>query len=256
MLSNSIDYQYNAFVKEVLNNGRWRETRNAKTFSSFGHTLKFHIDDRFPLLTSRKIFYRGVFGEFKSFMQDVNTVAGFEDNSCPFWSGFGEDDGSLILDYPPREQLDYIINLLKTDPMSRRMVISLWNPEHVGKLSLECCHYGYQFYVRGDELDMIWTQRSLDIAVGLPSDIILASLYVIMLAKETGLKPGKVTMNFGDAHIYEDHYADLIAQVNLPIVVGSPKYAVKEVGIREFDLDTIEIQEYNPGPSIKYKLEH
>lgn len=209
-----IDEVYRELVEEVLENGTKRETRNGTTLSLFGTSMKFDIEETgLPLLSWRKIFTKGVVGEFLGFLQDAKTVEEFEALGCPYWKLWADEDGKLELDYPPREQWDLLIQGIKDDPMSRRHIINVWDHKRLDELSLPCCHFNYQFYVRDGRLDLIWTQRSLDIAVGLPSDLILACLYLEEIGQKTGLEPGRVTMNFGDSHIYEEHIDDLTGMI-------------------------------------------
>lgn len=203
----SIDQVYKNFAMNVLENGEKRETRNGETRALFGTTLSFDMAvTGLPLISLRKMYLRGIVGEFRGFLQDAKSVQEFEALGCPYWQLWAEPDGSLNLDYPPREQLSAVIKSIMEDPTGRRHIINLWDHTHLDELSLPCCHFNYQFYVRkGRYLDMVWTQRSVDIAVGLPSDFILAALYLDYIGFETGLKPGRITMNFGDSHIYEEH---------------------------------------------------
>jgi thymidylate synthase len=203
---NYIDVVYMKLVKEILNEGIGRETRNGKTLSVFGTSIKFDIAEKgLPLLSFRKIFTKGVVGEFLGFLQDATTAEEFQALGCSYWDLWADEDGKLELDYPPREQWETLIEGIKKDPGSRRHLINVWNHKRLDELSLPCCHYSYQFFVRGNQLDLVWTQRSLDVAIGLPSDLILATLYLAEIGRRTGLTPGRVTMNFGDCHIYEEH---------------------------------------------------
>lgn len=253
----SIDFAYANLGYKILAEGLIQSGRNGKTISLFGTQIKYDIGRGFPLLRMRKIFYKGVVGEFVSFLQDAKSLQEFESNGCNYWKLWANADGSLKLDYPPREQLDYVLNLLKTEPTSRRIIIDLWNPENRGKLSLDPCHTQYQFSVRSGFLDMIWTQRSVDYAVGAPSDFILAALYVITIANEVGLEPGVVTFNFGDTHVYEEHIADFKAM--LDNTRGSsdrltPVLYTLDSGIKSFKPDDLVITGYNPKSIIKFLL--
>jgi len=210
-----IDEIYADLVNEVMKEGTVRETRNGETVSIFGTSIKFDIAETgLPLLSLRKIFTKGVVGEFKGFLQDAKTVEEFRALGCPYWDLWADEDGKLELDYPPREQWDALIEGIKNDPGSRRHMINVWNHERLDELSLPCCHFNYQFYVRDGFIDMIWTQRSLDVAVGLPSDLILSALYLSEIGRQTGLKPGTVRMNFGDTHIYKEHWIPIAAMIN------------------------------------------
>ena len=243
----SMDKIYLELGYKIITEGLRREGRNGYTYSLFGTQLKYDLKDGFPLLNCRRIFYKGVVGEFKSFIEDASTVAEFEANGCNFWKMWGPD---LILDYPPRKQLDYVINLIKTEPASRRMVISLWHPENIGKLSLECCHTQYQFSVREGRVCLVWTQRSVDYAIGAPADFILAALYTITIANECGLEPGEITFNFGDTHLYEEHVE---AFRKLQPVTKQVAYTLTD-GIKDFKLDSLKIIDYNPSSAVKFEL--
>lgn len=201
-----IDEVYKQLVKEILADGVQRDTRNGKTLSVFGTSIKFDIAEiGLPLLSYRKIFTKGIVGEFLGFLQDAKTNEEFEALGCSYWKLWADKDGKLELDYPPRKQWKALIDGIKKDPNSRRHMINLWNSDRLNELSLPCCHFNYQFYVRNGFIDLIWTQRSLDVAIGLPSDLILSALYLAEIGRKTGLTPGKVTMNFGDTHIYQEH---------------------------------------------------
>ena len=261
----SIDQAYAELGERILNEGLLREGRNGNTLSLFGTQLRHDLADGFPLLNMRRIFYKGVVGEFKSFIEDAKTLAEFEANGCPFWKLWADKDGNLALDYPPRKQLDYVINLIKTEPASRRIIIDLWNPDNIGKLSLECCHTQYQFSVRDGRLNMIWTQRSVDYAIGAPSDFILAALYTITIANECGLAPGELIFNFGDTHLYEEHinaFRFMIHTVDDNTLGGlvsrcrrnkKISYSL-DAGVKDFKLDSLDIQGYEPDDVVKFLL--
>lgn len=249
----SIDKAYYLLGKQILRDGLWREGRNGRTLSIFGTQLKYDLANGFPLLNMRKIFYKGVIGEFKSFIEDARTIEEFEANGCPFWKLWADEEGKLTLDYPPRKQLDYVIDLIKNEPESRRIIIDLWNPDNRGKLSLDPCHTQYQFSVRQGKLNMIWTQRSVDFAIGAPSDFILAALYTITIANECELIPGEITFNFGDTHIYAEHYKEFEDMLNTPFSTLGTYYILTD-SIKNFKLDSLEIVNYMPNKPRKFLL--
>ena len=253
---NRIDLQYIDMVKRVYEEGEKRETRNATTISTFGESFVFDLQYGFPILQCRKIYHKGIEAEFKGFLVDAKTVKMFKHLGCNYWDKWANDDGELVLDYPPREQLDTVIDLLKTDPTNRRIMINLWDHKNLDNLSLPCCHYNYQFYVRDNTfLDMIWTQRSVDIAVGLPSDLVLAALYIITIANEVDLKPGTCTMNFGDSHIYLDHVYDLMKirdfESNIP---SNPVSYELSSTTKNFIPGDLVLPNYKPLGPVKFSL--
>lgn len=203
---------YATMVENVLAVGEERMTRNGTTVSTFAKTLVVNMmDGTFPLIQGRQMFYKGVLGEFAAMIRQPKHLRDFEQWGCNYWKLWAKEDGSIDIDYGNAwfadGQMDRLIDKLKNDPYDRRMLINGWRPERLASLDLPCCHYSYQFYVRdGKHLDMIWNQRSVDMMIGLPADIILAAAWIITLANEVGLVPGIITMNLGDCHVYEEHF--------------------------------------------------
>lgn len=211
-MAQQFEKDYAQLVDSILFAGEEKHTRNGMTRSLFGRTLHINMmNGEFPLLQGRKMFPNGVLGEFAAMVRKPKHIDDFKKWGCNYWELWAEDDGRINVDYGNAwfegGQLDHVRHCLKNNPGDRRMVISSWIPENLKDLSLPCCHYAYQFYVsHGKYLDMIWTQRSCDMMIGIPADIILAAIWVVVLANEAGLKPGNVTMNLGDCHIYEEHF--------------------------------------------------
>jgi thymidylate synthase len=250
----NINKLYKDLGIKLLYYGKKKKGRNGNTLSLFGESFTYDCNKNgFPILSMRKINYRAAFGEFVSFLKDAKTVKEFEENECPYWKLWADKDGNLTLDYPPREQLDYVINLLKNEPNIRRIIIDLWNPKSRGKLSLDPCHTQYQFYVRDEYIDMIWTQRSVDYAIGAPYDFILAACYLYMLGKECNYTPGKIRFNFGDVHLYEEHI-EKFTEMMKRNADAPPIDAVCYLGREGFNIDSIKILNYNPQPYINFIL--
>ena len=214
MISN-YEHMYSCLVDHVLQKGELRTTRNGKTIGVFGKSFTIDAGTEIPLLSARKLFYRGVFGELAAMLNAPNHIEDFRKMGCNFWDTWADEDGSLRVDYGNAwrnwndEGIDQLANLKKSlieDPTGRRHIITGWNPSNLDKLSLPCCHLYYQWYVSGgDTLDMLWSQRSVDLMIGLPSNVIAATAWNNLLANELGLKPGSVTFMLGDVHIYEAH---------------------------------------------------
>lgn len=211
---NRFEEAYFALVTQVLCKGYDTDNRNGRTLSLIGKTLSFSLYNEFPLLNSREYNYCGVFGEFAALLRGPKSLNDFIDQGCLYWAKWANADLSLSLDYGNAwldfngvNQLEWIAKEIKSNPTSRRLIVSGWRPDHVinNELSLPCCHYSYQFIVRGNTLNMVWIQRSADLMIGVPADAILAALWVIALANEVGLEPGEVVMQFGDTHIYAEH---------------------------------------------------
>ncbi len=205
-----LELDYADLILRILREGVRKETRNGATTSIFGQQLKFDMSDGyFPIIQGRKMFPKGVLGEFAAMIRQPKTLADFEAWGCNYWSKWAKEDGSIEVDYGnawfANGQIDRLKDCLANNPNDRRMIINAWRPERLAELDLPCCHYSYQFYVAKGTLHMVWIQRSVDTMIGLPSDFILAAIWLLTLAKEFMLQPGTVTMQLGDCHIYEEH---------------------------------------------------
>lgn len=262
----STEQQYLNLVKNILDNGEIKETRNGKTISQFGAQIKITElkEGKFPILTSRKHFFNGIIGEYAAFLKGPKTVYDFEKEGCNYWKLWSKEDGSLNVDYGNAwldfngvNQIDYVIDLLKHDPNSRRIIINAWNPVHVinKELSLDCCHYGYQFHVsEGKYLNLKFIQRSVDTLIGMPSDFVLASLMVLTFAKATGLLPGEIIMDFTDVHIYEEHIENAKIQLKQETFEFPTFTESITDNIYEFNNKMIELHNYKCSKPIKYLL--
>jgi len=231
------EYEYAKLVRKILKVGKERDTRNAKTKAIFGEQLK--IDELrhgyFPILQGRKMFYKGVLGELAAMLRQPKHLDDFKVWGCNYWELWANADGSINVDYGNAwfdfngfNQIEALKDKLKNNPTDRRMIINGWRPDNLGNLSLPCCHYSYQFYVDTDGyLDMIWIQRSVDTMIGLPSDIIFAAAWLVAIANEFGYKPGTITMQLGDCHLYESHWEtaeDYLANVEDGCIERYPMY--------------------------------
>lgn len=262
---------YVDLVKDVLANGHHRQTRNSETLATFGKTIEIDCLNKgiFPLLLGRKLYYKGVLGELAAFLGGPKHVKDFEAFNCNYWADWADDDGQLQvdygnawLDYNGVNQLKQVTEQIKADPYSRRHLIDAWQPDKLDKLSLPCCHYSYQWFVNGsNELEMLWNQRSCDVMIGLPSDIILAAAMNLIMANETGYKPGRITMVLGDTHIYQDHVDTAIryikkAEAALAEVAELPKHLLRpETSWETFVPSDLLITGYPENlPKLKFKL--
>lgn len=205
--------QYVPLIEKIMTKGEARDTRAGKAFSIFGETLEIDTKE-FPILKGRKMYYKSVLGELAAMLKGAETVQEFQDLGCNYWDEFADKEGKLVLDYGTAwldfngvNQLKILVDTLKTNPNDRRMIISGWRPDRLKELSLPCCHLLYQWYVReGKYLDMIWYQRSVDVMIGLPSDIIFAAVWNMLLANTCGYESGTIKFILGDTHIYGNHY--------------------------------------------------
>lgn len=244
-------------MERVLSQGTTKPSRNGVTRSLFGERLV--IEElrygRLPLLTTRKMFTKGILGEYAAFLREPTHLDDFEKFGCNYWDNWADEDGKLTLDYGYDwiPQFEHVIAALRAGGTDRRMLVDTWNWSHLNELSLPCCHYAYQFYKRGDEVDVVWSQRSVDVAIGLPSDVVLASVMLISLSREVDLKPGRIIMNFGDTHLYGEHWEDC-KELMSRTPFGSPRYNYNHMGFFKFEPQDLHVEPYRHHDPIKFKL--
>lgn len=270
---NCFERQYAELVKDVLDNGAVRQTRNAVTRSVFGRTLRFQPQPlEFPLLMGRKMFYRGVLGELAALLRGPKHIDDFKKQGCNYWDKWADPDGNIEVDYGNAwrdfngfDQLHALVQGLRHDPYGRRHIVTGWRPDRLSKLSLPCCHMLYQWYVRDADdgeryLDMMWYQRSVDTMIGLPSDVVLAYTWNLLVANDVGVLPGEVVMNLGDTHVYEQHfekayeYLEAVERVDNGVDFTRPAHGKCEQGMEDFDPAQFQVHFYAPMPKIDFEL--
>lgn len=263
----NLETQYVQLIQTILAEGTIQEGRNGRTISITGAQLDFQglRHNQFPLLIGRKIFYSGIFGEMAAFVRGPMHVDDFKAWGCNYWDKWADENGTLRLDYGngwfANNQIEDIIHDIKHNPHSRRHLLVTWRHENLAELSLPCCHYAYQWLVRGDELDMIWIQRSVDTLIGLPSDFVLAALFNIIMANLTGYNPGVLVFQLGDVHIYEEHLMGAIQYVqqftnSFKLAKSMPEYEVQTDWeyLCDFEPNDIKIKGYRPEEAISFLL--
>lgn len=261
--------QYGALINKILHKGEKRPSRAGDTYSIFGEKIEVDLSDgSFPLLQGRKMFYKGVLGELAAMFRGPKTVEDFEKFGCNYWKDWANEDGSIKVDYGNAwidyngvNQLEKVVEKLLNTPNDRRIIIDAWRPDRLDDLSLPCCHLLYQWYVRdGKFLDMVWYQRSVDTMVGLPSDIVLAATWNILLANQCGYTPGVVKLMLGDTHIYANHLEgtmDYVKQLNSIKKHDKISYTLDpKATVFNFrpEMLVINEEEYKPKQAIKFAL--
>ncbi len=270
MLSNYEDV-YAGLVSQLVQEGCWRQTRNSETLSLFGKSFSVKSNE-IPLLSGRRIHYKGVLGELAAMLRGPKHIEDFERFGCNFWESWANEDGSIEVDYGTSwldfngyNQLEALKDSLTKDPMSRRHIISGWRPDRLEELSLPCCHLLYQWYVTNElELEMIWYQRSVDVMIGLPSNVILATTWNTLLANELGFTPGKVHFMLGDCHIYKEHLDGAHQYLANVTTVGEWEYKylpssltlslTRGAKTEEFLPEQHSLNHYDPLENIKFPL--
>ena len=272
-------------LKDILENGEVRTTRNSKTNSKFGVKLDFDISKSFPLLTTKKVYFHGVLHELLWFIKGDTNSKNLEKYNVNIWRdnstrnyldslklfNYEEGDCGPIYGFQWRhygavykgpnsnynglgiDQLKNCIDLIKKDPNSRRIFMSAWNPVQLNDMSLPPCHVSYQFYVSSDKkLSCMMYQRSGDMFLGIPFNISSTSLLVYIIAKITNLTPGNVSIVIGDAHIYEDHVEAVKTQLER-MPYPSPKLEINKYfsNIDDYKYEHFEVIDYKYHPTIK-----
>lgn len=218
--------KYKQLLVDILANNNYRDNRTGiKTYSNFGKTLSHNLNDGFPMLTSKKIYYKNFLHELIWTINGDTNVKYLIDNNVSIWNQWADINGNLgpIYGYQLRnfngehDQLNELIYNINKEPFSRRHLISLWNPIQLNKMVLPPCHFAFQIYItENKEMNMNVFMRSCDAFVGLPYDFAMYSAFLMVLSKETNNKPNIIQFNFTDLHIYENHINGVIEYINNP----------------------------------------
>ncbi len=270
----NIQDEYRGLLAGVLYSGKAKEDRTGTgTKSVFGRTIKHDMSLGFPLLTTKKIYFKHAVTELLWILQGRTDIHYLQSNGVSYWDAdynrSGRTDGTLgpiygkqLRDFNGIDQLKRILIQIKEEPSSRRIMASLWNPNDMDDMVLPPCHYGFQIYINDGKINLMWQQRSVDVFLGLPYDIAMYGLLLKLLAKGNGYKEGQLIASLGDCHLYSNHIEQAKQQLNndfrkLPNVDISLGLTVEQ-GPREFIViptsDMIKIKNYNPHPPIKAKL--
>jgi thymidylate synthase len=260
--------QYLDLLKHVLDNGELRDDRTGTgTLGVFGYQMRFNMGDGFPLLTTKKLHLKSIVHELLWFLKGETNIQYLKENSVRIWDEWADDHGELgpVYGYQWRswtndegrsiDQISQVVEAIKKNPESRRLIVSAWNVGDLAKMALPPCHVLFQFYVSGDRLSCQLYQRSADIFIGIPFNIASYSLLLMMVAQVTGLKPHEFVHTLGDAHIYQNHLEQVKIQVareprKLPEMHLNPD--VKD--IFAFRFEDFTLTGYDPLPHIKGEI--
>lgn len=288
MSENKDEYEYLDLIKKVLELGTKKKARNSNTISLFSERMSFDISDFFPLLTTKRVFFKGIVKELlwfinaktdskelekdkvniwkgNSSMSYLNSIGldNYKEGECgPIygfqWRHFNAEYKGSDCDYTGKgiDQLANIIHLIKNDHNSRRMFMSGWNPCQLNEMVLPPCHVSYQFYVREINntkyLDCMMYQRSGDLFLGVPFNIASTSLLVYILSNICDIQPGRVHIIIGDAHIYENHIEQIKIQLERKPSHFPTLFIKKKLNcLEELYYEDIILQDYNPQETIK-----
>ena len=257
--------QYEDFMRHVFEHGVDKADRTGTgTRSVFGHQMRFDLNEGFPLVTTKKVYLRAIIVELLWFLRGDSNVKWLQDNGCTIWDEWAREDGDLGPVYGVQwrnwptpdgghiDQIAQVVQQLKANPDSRRIIVSAWNVADLDKMALMPCHAFFQFYVASGRLSCQLYQRSADIFLGVPFNIASYALLTLMVAQACDLAPGEFVHTFGDVHLYLNHLDQAREQLSraprpLPVMRLAP--SVKDVfGFRYEDFELVG---YDPHPHIK-----
>ena len=256
--------QYLDLLARVLDSGVDRDDRTGTgTRAVFGHQMRFDLAAGFPLLTTKKLHIRSIIHELLWFVSGDTNIRYLQDNGVSIWDEWADDNGDLGPVYGKQwrhwqtsngreiDQLAELISMIKTNPESRRLMLTAWNPADVPHMALPPCHCLFQFHVAEGRLSCQLYQRSADIFLGVPFNIASYALLTHMIARICGLKPGEFVHVLGDAHLYSNHFDQALEQISRK-PVGLPQLLIHRTpdSIDGFRFDDFEISGYDAQPHI------
>jgi len=260
--------QYLELMQHILDHGVEKEDRTGTgTRSVFGHQMRFNLQEGFPVLTTKKLHLRSIIYELLWLLQGETNVRYLKENGVSIWNEWADESGELGPVYGAQwrswksadgrvvDQISNAVELIKTQPESRRILVSAWNVGELDKMALPPCHLLFQFYIAAGRLSCQLYQRSADVFLGVPFNIASYALLTMMLAQVCDLEPGDFVHTLGDTHLYLDHLEKAKLQLNrkpykLPTMAINPQVG----SIFEFSYDDFELQNYQAHPHIKARV--
>lgn len=257
--------QYLDMLRHVLENGHKKSDRTGTgTISTFGYQMRFDLQKGFPLLTTKKVHLKSIIYELLWFLKGDTNVKYLQEHGVRIWNEWAGPDGDLghIYGYQWRswpddtggfiDQIQQAVNDIRTNPDSRRIIVSSWNVADLGRMNLPPCHCFFQFYVSEGRLSLQLYQRSADSFLGVPFNIASYALLTMMMAQVCGLQPGEFVHTFGDLHIYLNHLEQVNEQLSreprkLPVMRINPDIK----SIFDFKYEDFKLEGYDPWPPIK-----
>jgi thymidylate synthase len=257
--------QYLELLKTIMETGCDKPDRTGTGIRSiFGYDMQFDLSEGFPLLTTKKLHIRSIVYELLWFLNGDTNIQYLKDNGVKIWDAWADDNGDLGPVYGKQwrrwetpdggcvDQIARIINEIKTNPNSRRLIINAWNVGELDKMALTPCHCMFQFYVADGKLSCKLTQRSADVFLGVPFNIASYSLLTHMVAQQCDLDVGKFVWSGGDVHIYSNHFEQVKEQLaRKPGVLPQLSIKRKPAAIDQYQFEDFEILNYHPQPHIK-----
>jgi thymidylate synthase len=260
--------QYLDLLQTLLDEGTQKSDRTGTgTRSVFGYQMRFHLQDGFPLLTTKKLHTRSIIHELLWFLKGDTNIQYLKEHNVSIWDEWADAEGNLgpVYGYQWRswptsngthiDQISNVIHQIKNNPDSRRLIVSAWNVGEIEKMALPPCHCMFQFYVAENKLSCQLYQRSADTFLGVPFNIASYALLTLMIAQVCNLEPGDFVHTFGDVHLYNDHIEQARLQLTrTPRSLPSMRLNPSIKNIFDFAIDDFELVNYDPHPHIKAKV--
>ena len=260
--------QYHDLLQHILDNGQQKSDRTGTgTISVFGYQMRFNLEDSFPMVTTKKLHLKSIIHELLWFIKGDTNVKYLQENGVRIWDEWARADGSLGPVYGKQwrqwenkegevfDQLMDVIHQIKTNPDSRRMIVSAWNVGELKEMALMPCHALFQFYVADGKLSCQLYQRSADVFLGVPFNIASYALLTMMIAQVCDLKPGEFIHSFGDVHIYSNHMNQVKEQLSRkPFPLPQMKINPERKNITDFIFEDFTLENYQSHPHIKAEV--
>jgi len=257
--------QYHDLMQHVLNEGATKTDRTGTgTISVFGYQMRFNLQEGFPLLTTKKLHTKSIVHELLWFLQGDTNIKYLKDNGVSIWDDWADEKGNLgpVYGYQWRswpspngghiDQISQVIEMIKKNPDSRRLIVSAWNVSDINQMKLPPCHAFFQFYVAGGKLSCQLYQRSADIFLGVPFNIASYALLTMMVAQVCNLQFGEFIHTLGDAHIYSNHLEQAKLQLTRDFrKLPTMKMNLEVNSIFDFKFEDFTLENYDPHPHIK-----
>lgn len=257
--------QYLDLLRYIQDEGVLKADRTGTgTKSVFGYQMKFNLEEGFPLLTTKKVHLKSIIHELLWFIAGDTNIKYLKDNGVSIWDEWADENGDLGPVYGKQwrswqtpdgrsiDQLSQVIETIRNNPDSRRMIVCAWNPSDVDKMALPPCHCFFQFYVADGRLSCQLYQRSADTFLGVPFNIASYALLTMMIAQVCGLEPGEFVHTTGDTHIYLNHFDQVREQLSRePRPLPKMKLNPEIKSIFDFKYEDFELTDYDPWPAIK-----
>lgn len=256
---------YLDLLQHILDNGTDKTDRTRiGTRSVFGYQLRYNLSKGFPLVTTKKVHLKSIIYELLWFLKGETNIKYLNDNGVSIWDEWADENGDLGPVYGAQwrswegkdgkvvDQIQEVINQIKTNPDSRRLIVSAWNTSEIPNMALAPCHAMFQFYVSDGKLSLQLYQRSADVFLGVPFNIASYALLLMMVAQVCDLQVGDYVHSFGDVHIYNNHFEQVKKQLNrspkkLPKMILNPDIT----DLFSFDYSDFTLENYDPYPGIK-----